>query len=136
MSQNFDNTAHPQQSSSWLWGRSVTHFQWYQFHPIHLFILKPFETAEYQNRTSQAGYCSVSAELESKSKNWWDFKMPSKEKRHSLIQAGFAAASRKNRRRVERILQPQQTRPGDSSTPPQHGMKDPAEPARELLPPG
>lgn len=78
----------------------------------------------------------MSAELESKSKNWWDFKMPFKEKRHSLIQPGFAAASRKNQRRVERILQPQQTRPGGSSTPPQHGMKDPAEPARELLPPG
>lgn len=77
--QNFDNTAHPQQSNSWLWGRSVTHFQWYQFHSIHLFILKLFDTIECQNRTSAAGNCIVSAELESKSKNCWDFQMPSKE---------------------------------------------------------
>lgn len=57
----------------------MTHFRWYQFHPIHVFILKPFDTAECQNRTSQAGYCIVSAELESKSKNCWDFKIPPKE---------------------------------------------------------
>lgn len=36
----------------------------------------------------------------------------------------------------KRRLQPQETRSGASSTPPQHGVKDPAELAEELFPAG
>jgi len=78
----------------------------------------------------------VSADLKLKSKKWQDFKNPSEE---SQVTVSFnldllqALVSRRNQRRAQRILQPQEARPGGSSKQPQHSTKDPAEPAAELL---
>lgn len=122
--------------NSWLWGRSVTHFQWYQLHPIHVIILKPFDTAECQNRTSQAGYWIVSAGLESKPKNCWDFKTHSKEEwRQSHPTCICCSQQEKTEKGTEDTPAPRDKTWG-SPTPPQHIMKDPAEPAWELLPTG
>lgn len=78
----------------------------------------------------------MSAELESKSKNCWDFKIPSKEEWRQPHPTWICCSQQEKPEKDTEDTPAPRDKTWGSSTPPQHGMKDPAKPAGELLPAG